>query len=98
MKKLAFGIALLSQITFAQVAKETGSFDSVKVFDKINLELIPSSENRIEITGNNAEEVELINKNGELKIRMPLGNMFDGDDIKAKLYFKNIQTIDASEG
>ena len=68
MNKLAFGIAiLLSQITFGQVTKNTGSFDSVKVFDGINVELIPSSENKIEIVGEKANDVEIVNKNGELK-------------------------------
>ena len=99
MKKLALALTiLLSQITLAQVTKEIGNFESVKVFDKINLQLIPSSENKIEIAGYNANEVEVINKNGELKIRMPLSNAFAGDDIKAKLYFTNIQSIDATEG
>ncbi len=99
MNKLAFGIAiLLSQITLAQTTKDTGTFDSLKVFDGINVELIPSAENKIEIMGNNSNEVEVINKNGELKVRLPLGKMLKGDDIKAKLYFKNIQAIDATEG
>lgn len=99
MNKLVFVmIFLLSQIAFSQIIKDTGDFESVKVFDKINLELIPSSENKIEIKGINANEVELINKNGELKVRLPFGKMLNGDAINAKLYFKNIQAIDANEG
>ncbi len=99
MKKFAIIIALLvAQLAVAQTEKELGDFDSVKVFDRINIELIPASENKIEIKGSRHEEVEVVNKNGELKIRMPLKKLLDGEDITAKLYFKNLESIDGSEG
>jgi len=60
--------------------------------------LIASSENKVVINGKEANEVELVNKNGELKIRMPLLKMLDGDDISLTVYFKNITAVEANEG
>lgn len=99
MKKLATVILLLiTQINFAQITKSTGDFDSLKVFDRINVELISSDENKIIIIGNRSDDVEIINKNGELKVRMPLNKLLDGEEIKVKLYFKKLYSIDANEG
>lgn len=99
MKKvliLAFVIA--TQITLAQVKKTLGEFNTLSVFDKLNVELIASSENKISISGSRANEVETVNKNGELKLRMPFPKLLSGDDISIKLYFKSIDGITASEG
>lgn len=99
MKKLVIiAFVLLSQLTNAQVIRNLGDFDEVRVFDKINLKLIPASENKTIITGNRANEVEVVNKNGILKIRMPFPQLLSGDDIIVKLYFKKIESISASEG
>ena len=88
----------LSQFTNAQVTRNLGDFDEVKVFDKINVKLIEASENKIVVTGARADEVETVNKNGELKIRMPFPQLLSGDDITVKLYFKNLESIAVSEG
>lgn len=99
MKKLiSIVFTLLIQSTFAQVTKEIRDFEYVKVFDKLNVKLIPSSENKIIINGNREDEVEVLNKNGELKIRMPFPKLMSGEDIDIKLYFKRIESISASEG
>lgn len=99
MKKLVIiAFVLLSQLTNAQVSRNLGDFDEVKVFDKINVKLISSSENKVVITGDRADEVETVNKNGELKIRMPFPQLLSGNNIVVKLYFKNIENISASEG
>lgn len=99
MKKLVIiAFVLLSQLTNAQVSRNLGDFDEVKVFDKINVKLIFSSENKVVITGDRADEVETVNKNGELKIRMPFPQLLSGNNIVVKLYFKNIESISASEG
>ena len=91
---------LLSQIGFSQesTTKNLGDFDAVKVFDKISLQLIPSEESKIELSGKNSSEVEIVNNNGELKVRMPIGKFLSGEDVTALLYYKNIQSLDACEG
>lgn len=99
MKKiLIIAFVLLTQITFAQITRNIGDFNEVRVFDKINVKLIPSSENKVTITGNRADEVEAVNKNGILKIRMPFPKLLSGNDIIVKLYFKKLENITASEG
>ena len=99
MKKLiVFGLVLYSTIAAAQTTKNLGDFDEVKVFDRISVELIASNENKIEITGRRSGDVELVNNNGELKIRMPFPKLLEGDEVSAKLYFKKLESIDGSEG
>lgn len=99
MKKIvSILMVFVSALGFSQISKNLGEFDKVSVFDRISVQLIPSTENRIEITGNRSQEVELVNNNGTLKVRMEFGKLLDGDDISAKLYFKQIDEIDASEG
>ena len=99
MKKVLIVVfALVAQATFAQVTKNLGDFNVIEVFDKLSVKLIPSSENKAVITGNREDEVELVNNNGTLKLRMPFPKLLSGDDISIKLYFINIDGISASEG
>mgnify|MGYP006079494659 FL=1 len=84
---LIITFVLLTQITLSQVTRDLGDFDSVKVFDKLNVKLIPSTENKVIINGNREDEVEVVNKNGELKLRMPFPKLMYGDDIIITLFF-----------
>ena len=95
-----FILLFITQMSFSQetITKNLGDFDSVKVFDKISLQLIPSEESKIELSGKNSSEVEIVNNNGELKVRMPIGKFLSGEDVTALLYYKNIQSLDACEG
>lgn len=99
MKKMFLCMAIaICQLSFAQVKKNVGEFNKVKVFDRITVELIASNEEKVEINGSRSSEVEIVNKNGELKIRMSAGKLLDGEDIDAKVYFKKLTAIDANEG
>ena len=95
---LLITFAMISQMNFGQITKNLGDFNKVTSFDQIEVLLIKSNENKIILNGNGAEEVELINKNGELKIRMPLTKLLSGDNVSATVYFKNINAIEANEG
>ena len=55
-------------------------------------------ESKIELSGKNSSEVEIVNNNGELKVRMPIGKFLSGEDVTALVYYKNIQSLDACEG
>lgn len=94
---IAFGFSL---VTFAQneTDKLVGDFDTIKVFDLIEVEMIPSSENRVIVSGQYVDEVKIINDNGTLKIRMELDERFDGNDTFVKVFYTSISTIDANEG
>ena len=99
MKKVLIIVFVLAiQFANAQVNRNLGDFDEVKVFDKITVKLIAANENKMVITGSRADEVESVNKNGELKIRMPFPKLLSGDDIVVNLYFKNLESISVSEG
>jgi hypothetical protein len=99
MKKIMILVlAFVAHTTFAQVTKNLGDFDEIKVYDKLNVKLISSSENKVIITGDREGEVEFVNNNGELKIRMPFPKLLSGTDISIKLYYKNIESITANEG
>lgn len=89
---------VVTHLLSAQITKNLGDFDKVTAFDKISVQLIASTENKIEITGKLADEVEIVNANSELKIRMPLGKLLKGDDIVAKVYFKKVDALEANEG
>nr|WP_315252219.1 head GIN domain-containing protein [uncultured Flavobacterium sp.] len=91
-------LVFLAQITFAQTTIALGDFTNLKVFDKLSVTLVASNENKAEITGTSQSKVEVVNKNGLLKIRMPLVKMMTGDEAKVTLYFKKIHSIDANEG
>lgn len=99
MKKIFFiAFVFMTQFNFSQTTIELKEFNDVKVFDKLSVILIASNENKAVITGTSQSKVEVVNKNGLLKIRMPLTKLMTGDEAKVTLYFKKIQSIDANEG
>ena len=89
---------LISQLNFGQTTIKLENFDVVKVFDQLNVTLVPSTENKVVVIGKNESSFEAVNKNGVLKLRMRLTKMLSGADTKVTLYFKNIESIDANEG
>jgi hypothetical protein len=99
MKKIfLLAFVFLTQINYSQTIINLGDFNTLKVFDQLNVTLIPSDENKVVVTGKNESYFEAINKNGVLKLRLSITKMLSGDDTKVTLYFKNIQSIDANEG
>lgn len=100
MKQTIF-IFLISSISlFSQVKidRDLGSFSKVAVYDGINLELIKSEENKVEITGKNTNFVVVKNKNGDLKIRLNLEKRFSGDRTKVTLFYNTLYNIISHEG
>lgn len=100
MKKLIlFAFIGISQLVSAQVTKKLGDFTTVRVFDKINVTLVKSTEDKIVINGNRASDVEVVTKNNDLKIKMKLTKLLSGDDVSATVYYSGpIYTVEASEG
>ena len=98
MKKIVYTFLLISSIGFSQTEKEVGDFNKITSFDQIDVLLIPSTQNKVVLSGSGSEEVEVINKNGELKIRMPLTKLLSGENISATVYYKKINAIEANEG
>ena len=96
MKKLVFSVLAISSMAFGQIEKKVGDFNKVTAFDRIDVMLVLGNENIVQLDGKQAEDVELINKNGELKIRMPFTKLLDGDNISVTVYYKNINSIESS--
>lgn len=101
MKNLLTTFALcvtLMSYTQTPITKTVGEFSTFKAYDLINVEMIKSSENKVEISGKNAEDVNVVNKNGKLKIKLNLSESFDGNKTDVKLYYTSVDIIDANEG
>ncbi len=93
-------VLLISFSTLAQnpIEKTVGEFSELKVYDLIEVELIKSDTDKVVISGKNKNDVIVNNKNGTLKIKMKLEEVFDGSNTKVKLYYTKIDVIDGNEG
>ncbi|MFD2788971.1 hypothetical protein KCTC52924_00461 [Arenibacter antarcticus] len=97
---VVLGVMLVSFTMVSQriVEKAVGDFNEIKVYDLIAVNLIKSDENKVLIKGDNADDLQLINKNGTLKIKMVLNKIFHGENTFVEVYFKEIDLIDGNEG
>lgn len=98
MKKVLGSFLLAAaQLAFAQSARNVGEFSSLKVYDKLNITLIKSDNSRVELEQENPD-VETVNKNGELKIRMAPAKILQGGNVSVIVYYENLRDIQASQG
>lgn len=97
---LAIALFVVTSILTAQNPKEqgVGDFSEVKVYDLIEVNLIKSDVDKVEITGDDIEDVEVINKDGKLKIRMKFDKTFNGDKTFVAVYYTKLNVIDGNEG
>lgn len=101
--KNILSIFLIAFVTFTTVAqgentKQLDKFTELKVYDRIIVTLVKSSENKLVITGDDKDEVSISNKGGLLKVRMEFDNFLDGSEAKATLYYtENLSLIDVNE-
>ena len=96
---MLFAFVLVGQLVLAQdVTKNLVDFTALSVFDQINVTLVKSNENKIVVTGSRANDVEIVTKNNELKVRMKLTKLLKGEDVSATIYYKTINRVDVSEG
>ena len=99
MKKIFLvAFVLVTQLSFSQKTIKLDEFDEIKVFDQLNVTLVQSDEDKIVITGTNPDNIETVNRNGLLKIRIYLTEILkDNKDLKITLHYKKLQSIDANE-
>lgn len=101
MKKLVIiSFLFITSILFSQESKETtvGSFKELKVYDLIDVTLVKSNEDKIIISGKNIDKVVFVNKNGVLKLRMNIDEIFNGEDTLITLHYTEVDIIDVNEG
>lgn len=78
--------------------KTLEKFTELKVYDRIIVSLVKSNENKLVITGDEKDEVNISQKDGLLKIKMEFDNFLNGDEAKATLYFtEELTLLDANE-
>lgn len=102
MKKIAFlclflmPFLVVSQTTITKKLKE---FSILKVYNGIDLELVKSDENKIIVTGDKADKVNIKNKNNTLKVSLSFPETTADGKVKITLYYvSQLETIDANEG
>lgn len=79
------------------VESELGNFREVKTFNAVEVILVPSKENRIEITGHSKDKVSFQVVQDRLEIRLSLDNIWSDDNTVITVYGNSIETIDANE-
>jgi len=96
-------IAVISILTCSLSAQnpkrlQFDDFNEVKVFDLIEVNLIKSNFNGVEITGDDVEYVDVVNKDGKLKIRMDIDRIFNGEHTFVSVFYTDLKVIDGNEG
>ena len=96
---ILFFISFVNNL-FAQDLQEKniGEFHTLKVFDRIEVELIKSDTNKLFVNSEFDDKLDIINKNGILKIRTDFDKLLGGQDIKILLHYNSIDIIDVNEG
>ncbi|MEO9893821.1 head GIN domain-containing protein [Aurantibacter sp.] len=105
MKQIGMALIATILMTTPLMAQEKDitmnldNFDELKAFDQINVNLVKSDKNWASITGDDNDEVKIVNNDGRLKIRMELDNFMDGNETTVTLYHtEDLQLVDANEG
>ncbi|MGO3690187.1 MAG: head GIN domain-containing protein [Psychroflexus halocasei] len=75
------------------------NFNKIKIANKVDVDLVPyASENKIEISGYDADEVIIKVKQGELVVKLPIDEVFSDSDTKIKLYIKDFTSLNLNNG
>ena len=91
-------VITLNAFSQETIERKIGDFNELKVYDLIEVELVKSDKNKVEISGQNIDNVLVNNLNGTLKIKMAFKEIFDGANTKVVLYYTKLDIIDANEG
>ena len=98
---LVFFVFCLGNFLSAQDEKVTiaiGVFKEIKAFDGLAVTLIKSDTNKAVITGANTKDVNIVNNEGVLKLRMKLTKIFSGYHTFVEVYYTGeIVIIDVNE-
>lgn len=91
---------LIAQAVNGQTTRNLGDFHRLKIYDKLQVTLVPDSTNKAEITGAKPDQLKFVNKNGTLKIKLGVSDAMQGKDTRVKLYHEDraIEYIKVTEG
>ena len=91
-------VASATQVGAQDLKENLNSFRELKTFNGVEVLVMPSSENRIEISGHSKDKVKFKVVEDRLEIRLSLDNLWSKDNTIIRVFGKNIETIDANEG
>ncbi len=93
-----FLFCTLSVFAQRSKTKTLEAFTELKAYDRIIVKLVKSDENKLVITGDDQDEINISNKGGVLKIKMEFDNFLDGNEALATLYYSEpLVLVDANE-
>ena len=102
MKKFITLFFLLTSTYFysqSTIKKALGDFNTLKIYNGIEVELIKSDKQEILISGEKAKKVNVKNSRNILKVYLPFPESLANGKVKVIIYYsKNIDIIDANEG
>lgn len=76
-----------------------GRFNKIKIANKLDVELIPhADENKIEISGYDADKVIIKLNQGELVVKLPIDEVFSESNTKVKIYAKDFTSLNLNNG
>lgn len=93
---LLFFFAISAQAQ--DVEENLGSFSEVKTFNAVEVEIVPSHENRIVITGHSKNDVKFYIEEDRLEIKLSLDNIWSKNNTRITLYAGDLNTVDANQG
>lgn len=93
-----FMVFLSSSVVAQDVKEDLGDFSEVKTFNAVEVEIIPSAENHIVITGHSKNDVKFEIVQDRLEIRLSLDNLWSKNNTRIILYTRDLKIIDANEG
>lgn len=84
----------------AQIDKNVGDFSSIKTSNRIKVELIQSTENKVVVKESQQDAVNITNKNGRLILKNTLKELVSEDEysVTIQVYFKEVKEIDVQGG
>src|SRR5690606_18332081 len=93
-------VVLANHLGWSQNALETGEFTEVKIANKTHIEIVESTENKVEIIEGEAANITLENSKGRLIIKNNIKSFIKEGEypLRIKLYAKNLQLIDVESG
>lgn len=102
MKKILVGILFLAVANISaqnDIVINLESFDELKVYNGLKVNLIKSEEHKLIISGDKADQVTVRNKKGKLKIALDIVSSFSSNNPTIDLYYNtNISVLDANQG
>lgn len=100
MKKICAVALFLFGVSsaFGQLSRELNGFKKLDVTDKINVIIVPSTVDKIVIEGELANQMELIQVENELRLKMTGSYIMQGSKVKATLYSTSLSSIVARKG